>query len=140
MKRKSALSRGSRPLRRSRPKTKNVARKKDEFARCFGSAERVEFVKGLPCAACGVTGFSQNAHIGREGAGAGRRANADQIGPLCGPHYLKPELPGGYGILRGGCHALYDEHRGEFVRLYSDFNVTEVCEETERVWRESRGY
>ena len=30
---------------------------------------------------------SDNAHVGHEGAGAGRKANADQIAPLCRMHH-----------------------------------------------------
>lgn len=68
--------------RGGKPKPTNPARRKKAFARAYGSKERVEFVKSLPCLVCGCSP-SENAHVGKEGAGAGRKANADQIAALC---------------------------------------------------------
>ncbi len=65
------------------PKT-NPKRKASEFARCYGSKERVLFVKALPCVACDRAPC-ENHHI-RNG-GAGRKADYDKIIPLCTSHH-----------------------------------------------------
>ena len=62
---------------------RNAKRKKREFARCFYSKERVEFVKTLGCS---ITGWTlgepiDNAHTGKH-SGAGRRADFDTIVPF----------------------------------------------------------
>ena len=77
----------SAPLRRSgRLKARNAARRKREFARCYHSAERVEFVKALPCAVCYCTP-SENAHT--TGGGASRKADYTTIAPLCAFHHAQ---------------------------------------------------
>lgn len=67
-------------------KRSNPARKAKAFKRAYGSRARVAFVKSLPCVACGVVGYSENAHV--TSGGVGRKADASQIVPLCGPHHL----------------------------------------------------
>lgn len=59
----------------------NATRKARTFARTYGSKARVEFVKALPSVWDGA-GPCVNAHVGPEGKGASRKANADQIVPL----------------------------------------------------------
>jgi hypothetical protein len=72
-------------LKRSRkPPKRNVKRRASEFARCYGSKARVAFVRSLPCSACGVIGYSQNAHVCRVGGGMGRKAHYTTIVPLRG--------------------------------------------------------
>lgn len=95
------------PAGRIKPKK----RKPSEFARIYGSKGRVEWVKSLECCACGDDGYSENAHVGTEGKGAGLKANADQIAPLCGPHYTPR-----YSIVSRypGCHRLFDEYKAPF--------------------------
>lgn len=87
------------PSRPVRPRRK--ARTPSEFARIYGSKKRVEFVKGLPCAArflggppCS-RGPSQNAHT--ETGGMGRKADARTILPFCATH-----------------HDCYDQHHTPF--------------------------
>lgn len=70
----STLARG----KRIRPR--NPEKQAEEFARCFHSLERVEFVRSLPCAATGRHGSIDNAHI--KGSGVGRRAHYTSIIPL----------------------------------------------------------
>ena len=94
--------------RGKRPNRSNTKRKAAEFARCYHSVERVEFVKRLPCAACGVVGYSQNAHVGKDGKGAGRKAHYTMIAPLCGPRSI-PQLDGRLFVWEG-CHSLFDAH------------------------------
>lgn len=81
------MKRSPMPRRRTRLKAVNPARRKREFARCYGSAERVAFVRSLPCVVCGAMSFgaSQNAHV--ETDGMGRKADARRIVPLCAPHH-----------------------------------------------------
>lgn len=117
--------------RKTPMKKRNGKRHAREFARTFGEPERVAIVQSLPCAACGVEGCSVNAHIGDEGSGAGRRANADQIAPLCDT--VRRQLR---GIAGPGCHQLFDESPTKFWASFPSFNVADVCEETDRVCRE----
>jgi hypothetical protein len=87
-----------------------------EFARCFHSEERVEFVAGLPCrGTCGGRSPCENAHVGPKGAGMGRRGDYDQIAPLC--------------------HECHDNlHRG---RLAVSRSYLLMCAEfTQAAWRE----
>ncbi len=68
------------------PKKRNAQRKKSEFARCYHSVERVEFVNGLPCCVRGFHyGPMQNAHT--ETGGIGRKAGYKSIVPMCFTHH-----------------------------------------------------
>ena len=69
------------------PKARNAKRREPEFARCYGSEARVEWVQKLPCIvpACRIGGLRENAHI--EGDGAGRKADYTKIVPLCRSHH-----------------------------------------------------
>jgi hypothetical protein len=89
------------PIKRSAIKRRKKSPAK--WARQFGSAERVEYVKSRPCANCGVVGFTENAHGHHEKAGMGQRASYLAIIPLCGPWSV-----GTYQW--EGCHAKYDRH------------------------------
>lgn len=102
-------------MRRSSVKPRNAKRRASEFARCYGSKERVVFVRSLPCLACiGIAplllftahGPSDNAHT--VSGGKGRKADADTIVPLCRNH-----------------HQRYDEHR-------APFDVREIREALQR--------
>lgn len=55
------------------------------FARIYGSRERVEWVKSLPCVVCSY-GPSENAHT--ENGGMGRKADYTTIVPLCHAHHM----------------------------------------------------
>jgi hypothetical protein len=98
------LARGAPPARTGKPKTVNRARKAREYARTNHSAERDAFVRSLPCCACGIEYSSEVAHVGNEGAGAGRKANYDQTAPLCGPRER-------LSVIVEGCHR--ESHRGQ---------------------------
>jgi hypothetical protein len=74
------------PLKRSTPiarKSKLTAKRRtaSDYKRVYGSRARVAWVKSLPCFACWEFGEIHNAHITT--GGTGRKANADQIIPLC---------------------------------------------------------
>jgi hypothetical protein len=79
----------SRITRHTHIKQSNPARKKATFARAYGSAERCVFVKSLPCCVAGdlCAGETTNAHV--RGDGASRKADADQIAPLCSYHHAE---------------------------------------------------
>lgn len=84
--RTARLAPGAPPARRTRMKARNADRKAREFARCYHSVERVEWVKSLECAvpSCWRVNI-ENAHTVT--GGAGRKADAHTIVPLCGPHH-----------------------------------------------------
>lgn len=129
MKRPALPKRRSYLKRKTRPKSRNPKRAAENFARCYGSAERVEFVDGLPCAACGVRGFSVSAHLlGNDGMS--RKGNADEIGPLCTNH-----ADAMTGRFVTGCHQLYDEHQEQFRQRFPQFNALQVAMDTEVAWR-----
>jgi hypothetical protein len=65
--------------RRTKVKNTNRRRRAKEFARAYGSEERVEFVRNLPCIVCGSRP-SENAHIVT--GGMGRKADYQLIVPL----------------------------------------------------------
>lgn len=100
---------------------KKKKRSKSEFNRIYGSKERVEFVKSLPCAACGVVGYSENAHVAPASEkGTGYKAGWEWIAPLCGDRY---------GLL--GCHSLFDSGC-----TLPDFDPTLAAQKCEEQWQE----
>lgn len=85
--RRSPAKRSAKPAKaRAKMNPRNDARREKEFARAYGSAARVLFVAELPCVVCGKRP-SQNAHT-RTG-GAGRKADAHTIIPLCKPDHAE---------------------------------------------------
>lgn len=112
-------------MKRTPVKRRNVKRHKTEWARAYGSVERVEWVKGLRCAGCGLRNNSENAHT--VNGGRGRKANYDTIAPLCG------DMP---WLSRDGCHTKYDEHRSPFRKELNRSRIKRAAAETERAWQE----
>jgi hypothetical protein len=103
----------------------------EETTRSMGTLARRKFVAALPCAACGIVGYSQNAHLlGTEGTG--RKKHHSTIGPLCAPH---PRI----GPFSEGCHNAYDEHRWLFDARFPDFNPEAVAAQIEADWQVSQG-
>jgi aminoglycoside phosphotransferase family enzyme len=94
----------------------NRKRKAREFARTYESVERVEFVKALPSVWDGA-GPCVNAHVGRKGAGARRKADADQIVPLTDWQ-----------------HRAFDEHRAPFDTEAAREAVRACCADVEARW------
>jgi hypothetical protein len=91
VKRRTQL-RAKKPLRakaqpkRARKPIKPKKRKPSEFARIYGSRERVQAIKALRCEACWkYRGPSENAHI--KTGGTGRKADFAFIVPLCRGHH-----------------------------------------------------
>ena len=109
------------------PNRRNAARQKRERERTNGSPERDAFVRSLPCCACGVVGYSEVAHVGKAGKGAGRKANADQAAPLCGSQ------PGRF-LAYEGCHRASHRKGQAWLEQAWDVNLAACAEETERAW------
>ena len=131
--RKSPLKRSGKPLKRTRIKKK--PRSKSEFARIYHSKERVEFIKSLPCCACGIEGFSDNAHVAPPSKkGTGYKAGYIWIVPLCGtrtdvsnPAYL---------VWTMGCHGYSHQcGRDSFEEKYG-INLKACAIETHNRWLE----
>lgn len=104
--------------RKVAPRKRNAKRHKAEWLRAYGSKERVEFVAELPCIICKLRPC-ENAHTGRR-SGAGRKADADTIVPLCLWH-----------------HAIYHNIGVEtFVFRYrmSHADLDKAAAETEKLW------
>lgn len=106
--RRTAVTRGK------PPRKVNRKRKASEFARCYGSKERVQWVKSLPCAVPNCDGQPiENAHA--LGGGAGRKADYQLIAPLCRAHHRY--------LHQHGTHQFawtvteYDTRRGEQVEI-----------------------
>ena len=111
-----------REKRKPRPiRAKNPVNAADTFARCYGSEARVEWVQSLPCVVehC-ARGRSENAHV--EGGGAGRKADANKIVPLCKTHH-------------GELHRMGVE---EFEGTYY-VDLAALALDTERCWRRFAG-
>ena len=88
------------PHRTTAIRRQNRKRKASKFARAYGSAERVEFVRSLSCAGCGYSGplgWIDNAHT--TSGGRGRKADYATIIPLCRATFDR----------RVGCHNLQHE-------------------------------
>ena len=111
--------------RKALPKT-NAARRRKEWARAYGSKERVAFVKSLPCATCHATEGIENAHI-RTG-GKGRKADYVAIVPLCRSN--------SYGE---GCHNyLHRVGRASFEWAWG-IDLDAAAAATEKAWVEFQG-
>lgn len=110
--------------KKKRPASKTI--------RIYGSKARRDWVKLQPCAACGVVGYSENAHVAPPSEkGTGYKADAKWVAPLCGMRELWS--PGGFSASIG-CHTMYDEFRSSFDRRFPDFDPAKACAETERAW------
>lgn len=95
LRRKSSMPRSRTPIRH-----RNAERASKEYARTYGSVERVLWVQSWPCCAmhfpghvCG--GRVENAHA--KGDGMGRKSHHANIAPLC-----------------RAAHAAYDTHKAPF--------------------------
>ena len=117
------------PKKKQRPRPVNAKRKAREFRRTYHSLARVEFVKSLPCASCGVFGWSQNAHA--TGGGAGRKSGYAMILALCGPGQWMQRKSDGKRVMYEGCHRLYDEHR---LAGFTLDHALAAAARTEKLW------
>ena len=109
---RTPLARGTKRMKRTAIKHK--ARKPSEFARIYGSRERVGAIKALRCYACGKES-AENAHTGS--GGMGRKAGWETIvnlGPNC--HTL-----GKFSLHKLGSVELFDAHHGTDLRARAAF-------------------
>lgn len=77
---RTPLKRKTRLKAKTRKPSKAKVRSNIEFQRIYGSKQRIEFVKNLPCSVC-ARKPSENAHI--KSGGMGRKADYRHIIPLC---------------------------------------------------------
>lgn len=124
MKSRSPLRRSGKPLKRTRVKKK--PRSKEDTARIYGPSGRIQFVQSLACAACGIKGFSVNAHLTPKGEkGTGYKGHYRFIAPLCGERFMLI-----------GCHRLYDEYPMLFKAEHPGFDPEKAAAETQLLWLE----
>lgn len=112
---------------RKRPKRANPKRKASEFARCFHSLERVQFVKDMPCTvrhSGGCGGQIDNAH--RKGDGASRRSGYENILPLCTMHHT------------AGNDSLHVLQPQRFEQRHS-VALIDACARVQMAWQEVAG-
>ncbi len=89
IKRSSPPRRSTTPTRKTPVKPVNRKRRASEFARAYGSKERVAWVKALGCLlrSHNCNGPIDNAHTAT--SGTGRKAGAGMIIPLCRYHHQR---------------------------------------------------
>lgn len=88
LKRSTGLKRTGLLKRKARVRPINRERRDREFARCYGSEERVLSIKALPCSVPGCTNRPcENAHT--VGGGMGRKAGWETVAPLCRSHHRR---------------------------------------------------
>ena len=95
IKRRKPPKKATKQPHRKPVKRKNVARKNQEWARAYGSPERVQWFKSQPCILCGAEDFTANAHT--VGGGGSRKGPAESVIPLCDSRFTTV-----------GCHQLFD--------------------------------
>lgn len=104
------------PLRSAgRVKARNATRRAKNWARAYGSPERVQFIASLPCCVC-ATIPSQNAHVGRNHMQY--KADASSIVPLC-----------------AACHARLHRLGRETFETYHGVNLAMYAAETDALAR-----
>lgn len=115
------------PPRRSflaRSPIRKHGRTPSETERIYGPPERGDLVRAMPCAACGVEGYSENAHVVKGDKGMGHKASARFTAPLCGSRY---------DVM--GCHRLFDDYRWTFDTKHPDFDPDAAAAATEAAWQ-----
>jgi hypothetical protein len=113
----------------ARRKKRTAAEIRAKREREYGPPGYHAFLTSRPCCACGVEGFSEFAHVGRIGKGVGRKADASQGAPLCGPHFISRLR--GEGMYRG-CHQSSHEGQRSFELMWDvDLNA-----EAAKCWTE----
>jgi hypothetical protein len=124
----------STPLKRTGPiarksRIKAKKRKPSEFARIYGSKERVAWVKAQPCVVCG-RGPCENAHT--EVGGIGYKAGYETIVPLC--FQTTTRRVGGITFESIGCHrALHNMGRLSF-QFFNRVDLSTLAAETHTRW------
>lgn len=126
--RRAPIPRGTKPIRKS-PIKHNAKRAAKRLARTHGPKAFIEFTKEQPCAACGIVGYSENAHVLGNG-GLGRKKDWTTVAPLCGPTCADRYI---------GCHKLFDLWRWRFDAMYPEFNAETAVAEHQAAWKAFQG-
>jgi hypothetical protein len=71
-----------------------MPRRKAESHRIYGTRERVAWMQGLPCLACGYAGPTPRQVAHTKSGGMGRKADAATTVPLCPPCHGKQHQSG----------------------------------------------
>jgi hypothetical protein len=111
---------------------KKKPRPAKETNRIYGPKTRRIWMKTLPCAACGVVGYSENAHCAPPSEkGTGYKAGYEWIAPLCGDRGRPFD-----GQFEQGCHKLHDDYHWVFDEEFPDFNAEKAAADTEQAWQD----
>lgn len=112
LKREKPLARG-RPMKRG-GRIKPKKRSADEFKRVYGSAERVAWIKTLPCVGCRNTSHDGH-HIA--GDGIGRKEHHSLIVPVCRT-----------------CHQYIHNHGARAFESMYRVSLATAAEQTAKAW------
>lgn len=88
LRRKTPMRRSGSLTRKARGRSRNPERAAASFLRCYGSEERVRWVRHQPCVVRGCNsprGAQQNMHT--RGDGLARKGDADTVIPCCPAHH-----------------------------------------------------
>lgn len=118
----------SQPIRRTRPKKVNRARKAKNHARAYG--EKRAWVVTLPCLICGYSPCDP-AHVGT--LGGGLKSGSERLVPLCGPRL---QLVGRLTDYFDGHHR--ESHRG--IKTFQAKYGIDLKAEAARIEREWQSY
>lgn len=102
----------------------NPERRERLFEEAFGGEERVRWVASMACGICGVTGWTENAHVRSRGAGG----KACDIVPLCGSRTER-------GVMVEGCHSVLDTHPWD-LEAGTVMKLRALAKELDRQWNE----
>ena len=106
--------------RRTRLAPRNATRRTKEWARAYGSTQRVEWIAARPCSVCGCPRRPcENAHTVT--GGTGRKADASTVIPLCSYHHAE--------LHQVGAHTFEVQHR---------LPLRWTAEQTEEAWARSQ--
>lgn len=103
-------------MKRSRLNPVNRQRRAKEFARAYGSKERVHWIQSLACLVC-LARPSENAHTPSR-SGMGRKGDACTIVPLC-----------------SGCHHRLHQVGLETFQRETNLDLAQCAEIIDAAWR-----
>jgi len=129
------LSRKAPMKRGGRIKPSNTKRRGKEWARAYGSEERVLWVRWRPCVVC-RRGPCENAHV--QTGGAARKADARHVVPLCDrsqPVYAIRVGPAVVWIPAGGCHSWLHALGAKSFQEATGVDLNAAAAETEAAWQ-----
>ena len=125
---RSAPLRSREPARGKPIKKVNRKRKAANLERAHGPAERREWIKTLPCANCGIVGYSEGAHI--KNGGMSKKADARFVIPLCGIYIVARK-----GCVIGCHHLQHGFGWGVLTALDTPEKREAAAARTEELWQ-----